>query len=480
MSLQITLGRGGRLGSDLYQQLRQRILDGRLPAGARLPASRALARALRVSRNTVLGAYGRLGAEGFLGGRVGAGTFVADGVRAAPSRAPSGRRLRPLPRWAALADPPAPIAPAPFDFRVGAPDPRLFPWDTWRRALARELRGRRPAPGYAPPEGEERLRAAIARHLAASRGVHAGAEDVLLCAGAQHAFDLVARILVEPGTCVAVEDPGYPPARQVLEAQGARVVPVPVDGEGLVVAALPADAQLVVVTPSHQFPLGVPMSLARRQALLEWSRRRGAAILEDDYDAEFRHDGRPLEALQGLDRHGRVLYVGTFSKLLLPTLRLGYVVAPASLMGALRAARRLSDSHGPPEPQRALATLIEEGLFSRHLRKLHRIYRDRRDRLVTALERELGEVLELFPGAAGLHLAARCRDERLDVPAWIARARQAGVAVEGLQGYAVRRRVTGLAIGFGLIEAARVDEGVARLAAAGGAPRAGALSAASP
>lgn len=473
MSLQITLGRDGHLASDLYQQLRQRILDGRLPAGSRLPASRELARALRVSRNTVLGAYGRLGAEGFLGGRAGAGTFVADGVRAPPSRAPSGHHLRPLPRWAPLAVPPTPIAPAPFDFRVGAPDPRLFPWDTWRRALARELRGRRPAAGYPPPEGEERLRAAIARHLGASRGVRAGAQDVLLCAGAQHAFDLVARILVEPGTCVAVEDPGYPPARQALEALGARVVPVPVDAEGLVVSALPPEARLVVVTPSHQFPLGVPMSLERRLALLDWSHRRDAAILEDDYDAEFRYDGRPLEALQALDRHGRVLYVGTFSKLLLPTLRLGYVVAPASLMGALRAARRLSDSHGSPEPQRALATLVEEGLFSRQLRRLHRIYRGRRGRLVAALERELGAVLEVFPGAAGLHLAARCRDDRLDVAAWTARAREAGVAVEALQGYAVRRRVTGLAIGFGLIDEARVDEGVARLAAARPPRRAG-------
>lgn len=306
----------------------------------------------------------------------------------------------------------------------------------------------------------------MARALGASRGVRAGADDVLICSGAQQAFDLAAKVLLEPGECAAVEDPGYPPLRQALEVHGVRTVPVPVDAEGLVVAALPDDARLVYVTPSHQFPLGTPMSLARRLSLLDWAARRGAAILEDDYDAEFRFDGRPLEPLQALDRRGRVLYVGTFSKVLSPSLRVGTLVAPASAMPALRAARRLSDSHGSPEIQRALAELIEEGLFSRHLRRLHRVYQSRRDRLAAALDRRLGAVLERLLSAAGLHFAARCRDPGLDVDAWVARARENGVAVEALGPYGVRQKVAGLAFGYGVIDEGRIEEGVERLARA--------------
>jgi len=466
VDLDLSLGERGHLGADVYQQLRAAILGGRLTAGTALPASRVLARRLGVSRNTVLGAYERLGAEGFLVGRAGAGTFVAPGAAAASPRAPPGATLRPRARWRELARAVAPTPPGRFDFRLGAPDPRLFPWDTWRRLLAHHLRGRRPTAGYPPPDGDERLRGAIARHLGASRGVRAGADDVLPCAGAQQAFDLVGRVLLDPGACVAVEDPGYPPVRQALEAQGARVVPVPVDAEGLVVDALPARARLVYVTPSHQFPLGTPMSLRRRLGLLAWAARHGAAILEDDYDAEFRFDGRPLEPLQSLEPSGRVLYVGTFSKVLSPTLRVGYVVAPSSLMPALRAARRLNDSHGPPELQRALADLVEGGLFSRHLRRLHRVYRARRDRLLAALGSLLGDELEPLPSAAGLHLAARCRDRRINAGLWASRARDEGVAIEPLAPYAVRARVNGLAFGYGLIDEERIDEGVARLAAA--------------
>ena len=465
MELEIAPGRRGRLSRDLYQQLRTAILDGRLAAGEPLPASRALAAKLGVSRNTVLGAYGRLTAEGFASGRAGAGTVVAAGV-AAEVRAPLGSDLRPRPAWQALVEPVAPALPAPFDFRLGAPDPRLFPWDEWRRLLGRQFRGRRPKAGYPPPEGDVRLRTALARHLAASRAVRASADDVLLCAGAQQAFDLVVRVLVEPGETVAVEDPGYPPVRQLLLAHGARVVPVPVDREGLLVAALPDGARLVYVTPSHQFPLGVAMSLPRRMALLEWSARHGAAILEDDYDSEFRFEGRSLEPLQSLDRRGRVLYVGTLSKVLLPTLRLGYLVAPASVRPALRAARRLSDSHGPPEVERALADLAEDGLFARHLRRLHRIYRSRRARLLSSVERELASVLEPWPAAAGLHVALRCRVEDLDLAAWATRARASGVAVELLGPYGIRPTTPGLALGYGLIDETRIEEGVRRLAAA--------------
>jgi GntR family transcriptional regulator/MocR family aminotransferase len=351
-----------------------------------------------------------------------------------------------------------------LDFQVGTPDPALFPRDVWRRLLARQLRGRPRRAGYLPSEGDPRARAAIARQVGLSRSVRAGADDVLLTSGAQQALDLVGRVLVEPGTCVAVEDPGYPPARRLFRSLSARVVPVPVDAEGLVVAALPAEAQLVYVTPSHQFPLGVPMSLARRQALLAWAERRGAAIVEDDYDSEFRFDGRPLEPLQSLDRHGRVIYVGSFSKVLLPALRLGFLIAPAALQPALREAKALADGYGAPEPQRALAELMEDGLFARHTRRLVRVYRERRDRLAEAVDRLLGEQTVAFPSHAGLHLALRFRDPRLDDVALARRALEAGVRVQPLRPYFERAARPGLALGYGMIPAARIEEGVRRLA----------------
>jgi GntR family transcriptional regulator/MocR family aminotransferase len=472
VDLHLSLTRTGRLQSEVYQQLRQAILDGRLRPGEALPATRELAGRLEVGRNTVVGAYQRLAAEGFLVGRMGAGTFVAAPSHVLGRRAPSGAVLRPRRAWLSLAEAPAPRPQVPFDFSLGAPDPGLFPWDEWRRLMSRQLRGRRLVAGYPPPEGDARLRAAVARHVGLSRAVRADADDVLVCAGAQQAFDLIGRVLVEPGECVAVEDPGYPPVRQALQMLGARVVPVPVDAEGLEVERLPRDARLVYVTPSHQFPLGTPMSLARRLALLAWSERHGAAIVEDDYDSEFRFDGRPLDPLQSLDRSGRVLYVGTFSKVLLPTLRLGFVVAPASLMPSLRAARRLADSHGPLEMQRALAELLEDGFFVRHLRHLHREYRTRRDRLVAAIDRELAGALVRLPGAAGLHLSARCRDDTIDADAWARTALEAGVAIESLAVYHRRDAGSGLAFGYGLIPVARIDEGVARLAACLPRPRA--------
>ena len=465
MELHISLTRSGRLSADVYQQVKQAILDGRLRAGEGLPATRELARTLCVSRNTILNAYQHLIAEGFLVAKVGGGTFVSAPPQLHARRAPSSAVIQPRALWRSLALAAAPRPHVAYDFSIGSPDPKLFPWDEWRSLVSRQLRGRRSRAGYLPPEGEPTLRAAIARHVGLSRSVRAGADDVIVTSGAQQAFDLIGRVLVDPGTCVAVEEPGYPPARRALQALGARIVPVRVDTEGLDVSALPDEARLVYVTPSHQFPLGTPMSLARRLALLAWSERRGAAILEDDYDSEFRFDGRPLEPLQSLDRSGRVLYVGTFSKVLLPALRIGFIIAPASVMSSLHTAKSLADSYGPVDLQLALAELIEDGTFARHVRRLQRVYRERREVLATALHRHLRDELVVLPSSAGLHFGARFADGSIDTDALALRALAAGVAIEPLRSYYTARPQAGVALGYGTIAAAKIGEGVRRLAA---------------
>jgi GntR family transcriptional regulator/MocR family aminotransferase len=475
VDLHLALHGGSGLADQLYDQLRTAILDGRLRPGDALPSTRALAAQLAVSRNTVSHAYARLGAEGFLGGRHGSGTYVEDAAAraAAARRAPRGAALRPVAPWDRLTAWGDAVGVPAYDFRVGIPEAALFPHAAWRRLLARELipdgphgpHGARAA-WYASPFGEPALRAAIARHVGVARAVKACADDVVVTSGAQQALDLVARVLVEPDATVAVEDPGYPMAARAFEAARARVLPVPVDGEGLIVSALPATARLVYVTPSHQFPTGVAMSLARRLALLAWADRRGAVIVEDDYDSEFRFGGRPLDPLQSLDRSGRVLYVGSFSKVLLPSLRLGYVIAPPAVRAALGVARLCADWYGATAPQRALARFIDEGRLARHVRAARREYQQRRERLLAALERELGDLLEPVAGAAGLHLAARFTID-VDAEAVVARARAADVAVRALAAFArAPDPPSGLVLGYGAIAAPRIDEGVRRLAAA--------------
>jgi GntR family transcriptional regulator/MocR family aminotransferase len=274
-------------------------------------------------------------------------------------------------------------------------------------------------------------------------------------------------VLLEPGDRVAVEEPGYRQARLLFRSLGARVTGVPVDAEGLDVAALPGDTRLVHVTPSHQFPLGTPMSLARRTALLDWAERHDAVVVEDDYDSEYRFEGRPLEPLQSLDRHGRVLYVGSFSKTLLPALRLGFLVAPASLRDALRAARQLTDWHGDPAAQGALARFIDEGLLARHVRRATREYAARRARIAAALRADFAAWLRPVPSAAGLHLCARLAPGAgVDLERVIARARDAGVGVDGLAAHCHEGPAQqGLVIGYGAIRPVLIDEGLRRLAA---------------
>lgn len=289
------------------------------------------------------------------------------------------------------------------------------------------------------------------------------ADDIIITAGAQQAFDLIARVLVTPGrTLAAVEDPGYPPLRAALAASGARLAPVPVDREGLVVDALPAGARIVSVTPSHQFPLGVALSLARRRELLNWAAREQAVIVEDDYDGEFRFTPRPLDALKTLDRDGRVFYVGTLSKSMLPVLRIGFIVAPAWAREALIAARQATDFAAPALMQMAVADFIAEGHLLRHVRRMRAEYAERRRVLEHCLRQQLGVRADIYPAIAGLHLAAALP---VDCAALAQRAWDAGVGVEPLSRYRLAAEgVDGLVFGYGAIGAERIPEAVARLA----------------
>jgi len=471
MDVHVSLRGRGDLSARIYRQILDAIVDGRLRPGERLPPTRELAAQLDVSRNTAALAYERLTAEGFLTGRVGDGTFVSTELPLSEPRsrhAPVGRGLHARRLWQSI---PAPAqggsAAPPYNFRAGIPDSQLFPLTTWRRLMARQLRpAAMRSAAYGDAAGHPRARAAIARYVGLSRSVRAAADDVIVTQGAQQALDIIGRVLIEPGSVVAVEEPGYPPARRLFHSLGARVVGVPVDDEGLDVAAIPKTTRVIYVTPSHQFPLGTPMSLARRAALLAWAERRGAVVIEDDYDSEFRYHARPLDPLQSLDRGGRVIYVGSFSKVMLPALRLGFLVAPASLQSAFRTAKQLTDWHGELPTQGALAQFIDEGLLARHVRKAAREYALRRSRIVETLERDFARWLRLVPSVAGLHVTARLAPTvSIDIEEVVARAQTSGVALYSISRFAAEPRGrSGLVIGYGAIQTSQIGEGLKRLA----------------
>ena len=464
--------RGSRtLAHALHGQLLAAIRSGRLAPGLRLPATRALAQHLGVSRNSVIAAYELLAVEGHVTARTGSGHYVADAPARAFARAtpaPARARERSLnPHYRGLATP-GDMVDAPrarLDFRLGVPDTAILPFDAWRRLSARALRSlARHEPGYAGPAGQPALRGAIATHASLTRAVACTADDVLVTAGAQQAFDLLARVLVTPGrTVVAVEDPGYPPTRAAFAAAGAVVVPVPVDDEGLRVDRLPRDAQVVCVTPSHQFPLGCVLSAARRRELLAFARRRGAVVVEDDYDGEFRFENRPLDALQTLDDDACVFYVGTFSKSLFPALRLGFVIAPAWARAALMLARQRADWHGNLHVQDTLAAFIAEGHLARHVRRMRATYGQRRRALLEGITRELGRWLAPVPGCAGLHVGTRAI-AAVDLARVAGRARALGVNVDRIGRYAIGGDVIdGLLFGYGAIEAAAIPRALQAL-----------------
>jgi GntR family transcriptional regulator / MocR family aminotransferase len=463
--------RGSRLAS-LHVALRDAIASGRLGPGMRLPSSRELAASVGVSRNTAVAAYELLASEGWLESRGAGGSFVAELPRAAV-QVSSRESVAPWAdsRWLRGdgGSWPAPLTSGPvpaYQFKTGMPDAASFPFAVLRRLHTRALQAAAREPArYPEAQGLLALRAAIASHVSSSRAVACTPDDVVITAGAQQAFDLIARVLVTPGrTLAAVENPGYPPLRAALLAAGAVLAPVPVDGEGLVVSAVPAQARIVCVTPSHQAPLGMAMSLARRRELLNWAAVRQAVVIEDDYDGEFRFTSRPLDALKTLDRDGRVFYVGTLSKSMLPALRLGYVVAPAWAREALLAAKHASGLGTPALMQAAVADFIAEGHLLRHVRRMRAEYAGRRLVLEQMLKRHLGERVGIFPAIAGLHLAVALAG--VDAHELTRRAWAAGVGVEPLSRYWLGEGdgLQGLVLGYGSITAARIPEAVRRLA----------------
>jgi GntR family transcriptional regulator/MocR family aminotransferase len=466
MEVHVSLTGRRDLSGEIYRQLRGAIVEGRLRRGDVLPPTRELAARLSVARTTVNVAYDRLIAEGLATTRLGSGTYVAHRTsRTSQRRAPRRAVLQSRAVWEHVQVPFDLLQPARFDFRAGRPDERLFPHKTWQRVLAREGRALVGQSACGHPAGHQGLREAIAHHIAASRGLRVDADDVIVTSGAQQAIDLIARVLAAPGERVAVEDPGYVPPRRLFEALGLNVCGVPVDDEGIVVDAIPEDARLVYVSPSHQFPLGMSMSLRRRLALLEWANRTGAAIIEDDYDSEFRFTGRPIEPLHVVDAGCRVIYVGSFSKTMLPTLRLGFMVAPQSLRLALASAKFLADWCSPLATQAALARFIADGNFARHIRRMRTTYEARHRLTVDILARTLADELLVVPSSVGLHVAALARNasvERID--AVLRHASLAGVACMPLSRYSVGDRpLAGLLLGYGAIPSERIEEGLTLL-----------------
>ncbi len=460
-----------RLAKPLHRQLydgyREAIVEGRLHPGQRLPSTRSLARELRLSRMPVVLAFEQLVAEGYVDSRVGAGSFVSalHAGSAPPAAAPRAPGPRRLPR-VQLPERAEPWLESWGPLRVGQLGLEQFPADVWGRLVARRSRvlPRRQlmygdAMGYPP------LRAALAEHLRTVRSVRCTAEQIMIVSGSQQALALAGRALLAPGDVVWVEEPGFAGAHDALMLAGARLVAVPTDADGLDVTAGIARcdrARAAYVTPSHQYPLGSIMSAPRRLQLLAWARRRGAWLIEDDYDSEFRYDNQPIASLQGLDDDRRVIYVGTFSKVMFPALRVGYAVLPLDLVARFRRVRGALDNFPAPLYQAALFDFIHDGHFARHIRRMRSVYAERRAVLVATIERELDEVA-IVGDRAGMHLVVmlpRGRDDR-DVAV---RAARRGISVIPLSScYAGARTRAGLLLGYGATDASAIPDAVRRL-----------------
>jgi GntR family transcriptional regulator/MocR family aminotransferase len=455
----------------LYEELRQAILDGRLPRGASLPTTRALAAEYGISRRIAVGVFDRLRDEGYLNARVGAGTRVSENVpedywiAAAPSSSSKRRKTRVENRepytvhgW--------PVRP----FRAFEPALSEFPTELWARVTGRCLRRMSKANlAGGDPAGLASLREAIAGYLGSSRGVACTADDIIVTSGAQQGLDMLARVLLRPGDAVWVEDPAYMHAVEIFRLAGARIVPVPVDAHGLdpdIGRARCPEPKAIYLTPAHQFPLGVSLRLDRRLALLQWARRQSVHLIEDDYDSEFRFSGRPMPAIKGLAGAGQVFLVGTFSKCLFPSLRLGYMVIPESWRDALLGLRRQIERYPPALPQLALASFIEEEHFGRHLRKMRELYAARLQALRGEIASRLGGLLRLPDIEAGINTPAYLLNSMTSAEA-AERATQENLEVWPLDRYCLERNdIHGLLLGFAALTEAQIRDGVARLARA--------------
>lgn len=466
------LNNGDALSRQIYLWFRQAILREDMKSKERLPSTRELAEHLNVSRTVVVLAYEQLLAEGFVCGRRGSGTYVTEGLgsgrpssRAARANVRLSRFGRSLVEAAPRIEIPANRATSlRYDFAYGRSDIDLFPFETWRRML---LRHARKAPvrelDYAPAGGSMALREALTAHLRRSRAVVCDPSQVIVVNGSQQALDLVARVLVEHGDRVAIENPCYQGAREVLRSIGARLVPVSVDTDGLDPASLPNRARIALVTPSHQFPTGAILPLARRLALLDWARRTDALVVEDDYDGEFRYEEQPLQSLQGLDGEGRVIYIGTFSRTVFPALRIGYLIVPKSLVAVFTSAKWLCDRHTATLEQETLAEFITSGMYERHLRRLRRRNAARRKVMLEAVDRYLGGRVQVTGYGAGAHVVL-WPNGRIAESSVLEAAASRGVGIYGISPYFLTQPSrSGLLLGYSRMKETDIREGIRRL-----------------
>lgn len=469
--MDLILDGSGPLYMQLARAIKSGVANGRFPDRCRLPATRDLARELRLSRSTVTAAYQLLGSEGILVGRVGSGSYVR-----APRRA-AGMRLAPLPgvgkpssaysrrarsqHWKGSAPEQRPEG-ARHAFLYSVPVVSTTLPEVWRREVAKAA-AYLPS-SYPPPEGLASLREAICTHIGRERGVVCKPDDILVVNGAQQAFNLIARVVLDPADCVVMEDPSYDRARKLFQVHGAQVSHVPVDDEGLRVDLIPPDGQpLVYVTPSHQYPTGVVMSVERRAALLAFAERNRSWILEDDFDGEYRQEGRPMPALQAMDRHGQVIYVGSFSKTLFPSLRLGYVVMPPALRDSFIAAKWTEDLGSPALEQCAMANLMLSGAYDRHLRQATHILARRREKLKHALADACGDGVRIAPSHGGMHLLVWVEDIGSDeAEAFLRVAEDGRLGVYGVNRFyaATPPAALGLMLGYSAMPESEIQQAV--------------------
>jgi GntR family transcriptional regulator/MocR family aminotransferase len=465
--------RGGPLFRQVYTGLRGAILSGAFPAGGRLPSTRDLAEQLGISRTVVVLAYDQLLAEGFVEGRVGSGTFVAGGLSGTKPRRPERPAQLRVSRFGVAAMEAEEAADHPkrravalrYDFAYGRSDIEIFPFAMWRRMLLRQARRASVRQlDYGPAAGSWALREAICAHVRRSRATVCDASEVIVVNGSQQALDLIARVLVERGDRVAIEDPQYNGMREVFRAAGAKLLPVAVDEHGMDPAKLPESARMVFVTPSHQFPTGAILPIARRLALLEWARGANAVIVEDDHDGEFHYEGRPLESLQGLDTEGRIVYVGTFSRTVFPALRIGYLIVPKSLTSAFKSAKWMNDLHSATLEQETLAEFISSGMYERHLRQLRRRNAARREALVDAVRKFMGGRVEMTGTGSGAHVVLWPKRSVAEGRV-IEEAAARGVGVYGISHcYLKRVGRVGFMLGYARMNEREIREGIRLLA----------------